>query len=265
MELIKFDPTVEELKKIVALTSSITAYDLEDKKQLEVVKKNRISLRDARVAITKKGKEMREEAQSYAKQVIAKEKELVAIIEPEEERLQSIEDEAKKIVEMKRRKSVLPEKIQKLSDAKIEATEEFILTLGEFEFLTFFNEKIEERNERETARIEAEKIKIEEEKNKIAREKEMKEREEKARIEERERMERQEKERKEREELNVLREKEAKEKKEKEDAERLAKETKYQEWLKDNGYCEVAKDGFRIERNGDEFKLFKLIGKYNLE
>jgi hypothetical protein len=50
-------------------------------------------LKTTRVAIAKDGKEARDDANKFAKSVIAKEKELIDIIQPEEERLQLIRDE----------------------------------------------------------------------------------------------------------------------------------------------------------------------------
>lgn len=82
----QFDPTLADLQKIVALTKNVTVTDFKDKAQLELVHQNRIALRDVRVKITKKGKELREEATKFAKDVITHEKELIAVLEPEESR-----------------------------------------------------------------------------------------------------------------------------------------------------------------------------------
>ena len=93
-DLEKFDPTVAELTAMVAKTKKLKATDLEDKAQLAIVKENRIVLKKARVQIEKRGKELREDALKFQRAVIAKEKELIAIIEPEEDRLEAIEQEA---------------------------------------------------------------------------------------------------------------------------------------------------------------------------
>lgn len=50
-------------------------------------------LANARVAITKAGKEARDDANAFAKAVIAEEKRLISIIEPEESRLRALRDE----------------------------------------------------------------------------------------------------------------------------------------------------------------------------
>lgn len=53
----------------------------------------RMKLRTARVNLEKLGKAAREDAQEFSKAVIAKQKEYIGIIEPEETRLQQIQDE----------------------------------------------------------------------------------------------------------------------------------------------------------------------------
>lgn len=52
----------------------------------------RMSLKNTRVEIGKRGKEAREDATAFSKAVIAKEKELIGIIDPEESRLQALQD-----------------------------------------------------------------------------------------------------------------------------------------------------------------------------
>jgi len=54
---------------------------VDDKAGYELVKKARLDLKEKRVLITKTGKAMREQALSFQKAVISKEKELVAIVE----------------------------------------------------------------------------------------------------------------------------------------------------------------------------------------
>lgn len=52
----------------------------------------RMRLKNMRIEIGKRGKEARDDATKFSKAVIAKENELVAIIEPEESRLQGLQD-----------------------------------------------------------------------------------------------------------------------------------------------------------------------------
>lgn len=53
----------------------------------------RVKLKNTRVEIEKRGKAAREDATAFSKAVIAKEKELIGVIAPEEDRLQSLQDE----------------------------------------------------------------------------------------------------------------------------------------------------------------------------
>lgn len=112
-ELDKFNPTVAELTLMVEKTKGLTI-DIQDKGQLSIVHTSRIELKNARVKIEKAGKALREEAIAYQKAVIAKEKELVGIIEPEEDRLAAIEEEAEKFAIRKERLEKLPTRKERL-------------------------------------------------------------------------------------------------------------------------------------------------------
>ena len=78
MNIEKFDPTTSELNTLVEKSQLVTVTDINDTKQMKVVTAARIELKNARVSITKKGKELRDEANKFAKAVIAKEKELIS-------------------------------------------------------------------------------------------------------------------------------------------------------------------------------------------
>lgn len=142
-ELEKFDPTIADLQAIVATTKDITADNLEDKKQIAIVKENRIALKNARVKIQKTGKELRADAIKFQNDVIAKERELIAIIEPEEKRLAEIEEEAKALAVRKTRMAHLPAyKLQLerngLSDFN-NSTDEELLELDSAGIATHYN------------------------------------------------------------------------------------------------------------------------------
>jgi len=161
MELVKFDPSIEQLQAIVAATSQITAIDLSDDKQLAIVHENRISLRDARVKIEKSGKEYRAEALSFQKAVIAREKELIAIIEPEEQRLKTLEEEANKVKERVAREALLPMRKEMLAKIGIESTDDDkILDLDNDEFVAMLNDLTAKKNEADRLALEAEKAKL---------------------------------------------------------------------------------------------------------
>lgn len=204
LKIERFNPTVAELQNLVELTKDISATDLEDKKQIEVVKKNRIALRDARITISKKGKELREEANAFSKAVIAKEKELISIITPEEDRLKNIEDEAKKIKIQKERLAILPQRIEKLNSIgdNRETNQEELLEMDDPAFTEYYNQRVADKNEADKLKIEQEREKQAKEAERLENEKKAQEREKQAREDERKRLEAEQKaeaERKERE------------------------------------------------------------------
>lgn len=243
----KFDPTAVELNKMIDVTKNITATDLKDKKQLEIVKENRISLKNARVKIQKIGKELREDALAYQKAVIAKEKELIGIIEPEEERLSKIEEEAKKLVIIEERKTKIPERQEKLmSIGNTDTTEEKLLSMGDNEFDYFFNTLVEENQRKIAEQLELERQQLEIEKNKIQREKEIEEAKQKAVEEEKKRQSEQ-------LELENLR-------KEKERQE-LEKQTIFIEFKKSYGWTEETKDEYQIIDTSSSYIIYKKLGE----
>ena len=123
-----FDPNIAELTAMLEGTKDITVVDLKDKAQLEIVRTKRIELKNARVKIEKAGLAARDDANKFAKAVIAYEKKLVGIIEPEEDRLKAIEEEAEKAA------------FREEQLAKLPARKERMVKNG----LAFFNEKTDD-------------------------------------------------------------------------------------------------------------------------
>lgn len=269
----KFDPTVADLQKLVAVTSQVVVTDIDDKGQLEAVKKNRISLRDARVAITKRGKELREDALKFQKAVIAKEKELIAIIEPEEDRLKAIEEEVKQRKLRAERIALLPERKKRLAeigDGKdYSDKDELLIGMDASEFQAYLNARVADKNEAERAENERKARELREKEEAIEREKQAREREEKARQEERERIEREQREKAEREEREKKAEEERKAREEearlrREEQERKEREEneRYQGWLRQNGYTEEGAHLFLIKEEGEEVVLYQRVSTY---
>lgn len=77
-------PLVEASARIVSITNGAGYSEAQSA---------RMKLKNTRVEIEKRGKAAREDATAFSKAVIAKEKELVGVIAPEEDRLQSLQDE----------------------------------------------------------------------------------------------------------------------------------------------------------------------------
>lgn len=192
LSLERFDPTREALTQMVEETKGITAIDLKDKAQLTAVKNARIGFKNARVRIEKRGKELRADAIKFQRDVIAKEKELIAIIEPEEDRLKAIEHEAEQMRIREERIELLPsrkEKLARLEDG-VEVDDETLLGMDGPTFQGYINQRLSEKNERDRAEIERQKEEQKKEQERLDNEKNAREREDKAREEERERIQR---------------------------------------------------------------------------
>lgn len=271
MDITKFDPTVADLQTLVSLTSSVTLTDFKDKDQLENVKKNRILLRDARLKITKRGKELREEAVAFQKAVISKEKELIAIVEPEENRLSAIEEEAKVMKERADRIALLPQRHAKLAEIGdgIAVSDDGLLVLSAEEFQAYCNKRMADKNAAAERALAEREAKLKEAELAIQREKEMRAREEQVREEERQRAEQREKERIEREEREkkleaerLERERLEEERKEKEAEEKRKQDTRFQAFLSENGFQENDFNFTMIRTNG-EVRLYKLLAIFD--
>lgn len=260
-----FVPIVAELQ---ALAAEARAVDIND---AEAVKKSRLALRDKRVEVTKKCKEFRDDANAFAKAVIAKEKELIAIIEPEEERFKQIEAEAKLKKEREERLAILPTRKERLASIgdNVTVTDEELLDMDGSTFEGYINARLAAKNEADRAEIARKEAELKEREEAAKREEEAKAREEKARQEERERIEREQKEKEEREarekkeaEEKAERERIAKEEAEAEEKRKLEASKKFQTWLQKQGYTEETKADFKLVDLGGEVKLYKLVGSY---
>lgn len=95
-ELKKFETEYEitetGLIDLASKYQNLTVNGIDDKEGLKAVESARKELKNERVKIEKVSKGMRDSAVKFQKAVIAREKELVAIIQPQEDRLMAIED-----------------------------------------------------------------------------------------------------------------------------------------------------------------------------
>jgi hypothetical protein len=97
----------EKLRELAASTTDITTITNADGyKQCRAA---RIVLKEIRVDIQRTGKDAREDATAFSKAVIAEEKRLIGIIEGEEERLQTIEEEWDAKIEAERQARIKAE------------------------------------------------------------------------------------------------------------------------------------------------------------
>lgn len=265
LSLEQFQPTEAKLRELASEKSKIIITDIEDKQQIKIAHDARIELRDIRVVINKKGKELRDDANQFSKAVIAKEKELLAIIAPEEDRLEKIEEEAKELVARQARVKIIPIRQEKLKSLGIVATDEELMSYDDDGFQTFFNAEMEKKNIAERQKLEAEKAKLEAEKREIERAKELEEAKEKTRKETEKRIK----------EQQALKEKQEKEKTEREEKQRvevearkakeLAEQKEYQKFLSEHGYSEETKADFIIEKFENKIRLAKILGIYTIK
>lgn len=268
-----FDPTEAKLLELVQLTEHIQDVDLDDPTQLEKVKRGRLDLRSARVSLEKTGKSMRDGANAYAKAVIAREKELIGIIEPEESRLASIEKKAAELAEHRLRIAQLPERKARLEQLGITLTDDVINTMTSLQFEQNINQLAAEKNEADrleaeriqkekTAELEARETEIKAKEDAIENERITKEREEKARTEERERLEREQKEKEGRE----AKAKEAADKAEAESKAKRDRADRYKSFRADLGYTEETAGDYyeKVDDATNIVALYKKIGEFDL-
>lgn len=279
----QFNPTVIELTKMAEEYKNLSIVNVEDREGYNRVHEARMKLVRTRIDITKKGKELREDANKFSKAVIAREKELVGLIEPVEKELERKQEEIDNEKERIKRVTLIPERIQKLLEIGESVPEKELLDMSIDDFSKFYNDRKEayllrkeEEQKAEQAkialeiarkeaeilaernRIEEEKRKIEEEKNREFQEKERQLQLEIARKEAEERGKRLEAER-------IEREKNEKEEKEIKERAEIEKKEKYQAFLEYHGAnSENFDECFYTVRKNNQIILYKRLGSFDI-
>jgi len=260
-----------ELHTLAGRAESITEPD----------KKLRIEIRDTRVRIEKIGKYLRDDYNRLAKEVISKEKELIGIIAPAEERLKSLEEEVEAEKERLCRISRFDERKAKLEAIGVVLEADVSVLMDDKAFEVYFQEQqtaINAKKEAELAERERKVREEEERQAKIKRDEEWaaKIREEEAQkaakaiadAEERaKRAEQDAKEKAERDEQARIAKEEsdraAKEKKDAEEKKKLEQDVMYQTFLASYGWN--ASEDFMVDRKDGRILLYKLIGTLELD
>lgn len=137
-----------------------------DESNLADVKTRAKELQKTRTSITKIGKTARDDATAWNRMVLEQEKELVALITPEEDRLNRVLDEAERLAEMEKRKAVLPIRKEMLATIGLNIDDEELLMMDEDQFATRLSqekERIAEFAAQEAAKAEAERTRAERE------------------------------------------------------------------------------------------------------
>ena len=151
LDIEKFNPTMAELTKRVAVSQKIVVKDLRDIKQIALVQESRKSLRGFEIKIERTGKRLRQDARDFASSVIDREKELKAITSPEIERLKEIEEKSEAVILRDRRLENLPHRKEKLEEIgdNIEIGDDYLLSLSGMEFLEYRNKRVADKNEKD--------------------------------------------------------------------------------------------------------------------
>lgn len=89
-QVLSFDETKAKLAELAV--QSVRIVEITNPAGYQEAQRARVELKSTRVDIQKRGKAAREDATAYSKAVIEAEKELIAVIEPEESRLQALQD-----------------------------------------------------------------------------------------------------------------------------------------------------------------------------
>lgn len=158
-QLEKFSPTRAELIELKEQYGSLVIASPTDTVGYNTVDTARKILKAKRVEITKTGKELRDSANKFAKAVIAKEKELVAIIEPVEANLM---DQARVFENAQKFEA----RLARLVGVDATATQDELNILSDVEFEKLFKTKEKEYLDAK-ARAEAEELARQEQERKI--------------------------------------------------------------------------------------------------
>lgn len=288
-KLTSFDITVNELKKEVEKTKNITVDNLEDKNQIDRVKIARIELRKIEKNIEDTGLSFRGIFTKIGKDILVKERELLAITSPEVDRLKEIETKAKELKIKKEREMILPYRVGKLSEVDNKTDDEILLEMDDKQFGEYLMEKTHEKEENERLAEEEKKKEKEREKEiQEAREQAKKEAEAEAKKkaseakleanrkikEAKDDADRKVKEMEDKKKQDEVDRKEAKKEKEKEakrikddkikEEKLLAKRKEFVEFREKLGYTKETKDDFRQEEINGKIILFKKVGEYLL-
>jgi len=126
------------------------------------VKTTRLRLGKIRNSIAKQSKAQRDEFTARAKANREIELNLIGIIEPEEDRLKAIEEEAERLVEIKAREVLIPMREQALNALNdgVEVTKDFLLGMDNEQFVTYLNHRTTVKNEVDRHILEAEKARL---------------------------------------------------------------------------------------------------------
>lgn len=176
-----FEERKEQLEVLAESAKLLSITDFNDRESLKIISAKRKELKAARVKVEGEGKTMRDQVRPITNLISEKEKELVAIIEPEEKRLSEFESWVESEKERVRQEEIKAEndRIQ----SRIDALAKFGYQIDYADLKTMSNETFNnylkaaeaQYNKEQEEKAEAERVRLEnEEKERIAREEEQK-------------------------------------------------------------------------------------------
>lgn len=258
-----------------ALESTLTDLATRAQAFVEPNKEIQKELQKTRTRIEKIGKFLREDFTRMGKEVIAKEKQLIGIIEPEEKRLKLLQEEADFAIEKKYRESQYEARNARIEPLGLIFTPERNIELSDTEFESFFQERVADVNAAKEAELKAREDSIKQAEIELQRAKDLETAKETARAEERARSEREAVYAKEKAERDLAEANERAERAAQVERDRIAKQEAwdkkvaeeqkakleadimYQAWLESHGWDDSIT--FHIERNGSTVRLYKLV------
>lgn len=165
---IEFEATKDELRAMVAETAELIVSGITDTDGIAAARAARLKLKDLRVSIERRRKSLKADSLEYGRKVDSVAKELTAIIEPEEKRLEYQEQIVKREQERlsreaeERRQAMIRARLKQLADCGEVWTEAEVKDLSEddFEQLVAAAKEAKEQRDREAAEAEAERQRV---------------------------------------------------------------------------------------------------------
>ena len=128
-EITKFNITKADLTELADKYSGLTVNGIEDEAGYKKLVSATKELQSIRLNIQRIGKELRSDAVKKQKSVIADEKELISCIAPTESELNEKIAEIDGLLDMEKRRKVLPERLERLKEYGITMEEDDILRM----------------------------------------------------------------------------------------------------------------------------------------
>lgn len=141
LQVDQFNQIKADSLKIIEEVKDLTINGVDDKKGYEAVRAGKMKLVKQRTFIETERKKITSVFDGWKKQVMDMKDELLKVMEPTEKILAERQAEIDRQKELITRRGNLPAKIEKLKEIELSIADDFLLTLSEAQFDSFFNEK----------------------------------------------------------------------------------------------------------------------------